>query len=97
VSHDNKIIWFPYDKNVESWKPSFDFPPKDNPGVTISKIWSDDEGTLFIGTEQSSFYVVQNGAIQKDFPNTWKEMMHLSEEWDKRKLQLKKLQLKMIP
>lgn len=78
VTHDNKIIWFPYDKNVGSWIPSFHFPP-DQPDITVSKIWSDGEGTLFIGTERNSFYLVKDGANQENFPTTWDEVSDLGE------------------
>jgi hypothetical protein len=80
VTHDNKIICSPYDRNIESWTPSFDFPPKGGSTIVISKIWIDDEGNFFIGTEKNNFYVVTNGAKDLKFPATWNEAMKLIEK-----------------
>ncbi len=62
VSHDNKILWQFGDEGGQGFAP-FRFPPKDKPHLTVTKIWVDNDGNIFIGTRSDNFYFIKNGAI----------------------------------
>ena len=93
VTHDNEIICFPYDRNIESWTPSFDFPDNKRSDIIISKIWADDGGNLFIGTQKNNFYVVEKGAKELNFPDTWSEAKDLIEKPNKKLKTVKEITL----
>jgi anti-sigma regulatory factor (Ser/Thr protein kinase) len=58
VAHDNFFLWRP-NGEVGGWGwPYFNF-PKTSP---VSKIWIDDDNTLFAGTVKDNFYIIKNAA-----------------------------------
>jgi two-component sensor histidine kinase len=58
VAHDNFFLWRP-NGEVDGWGwPYFNF-PKTSP---VSRIWIDDDNTLYAGTMRDNFYIIKNAA-----------------------------------
>lgn len=68
ATHDNIISYSTDGMPGVGWPP-FVFPPKGKPFDTVSSLYIDNDGDLFIGTRADNFYRIQEGANKQSYRN----------------------------